>query len=208
MTCRATGKDAGKKLRQMTVGNLTLSLVPDEFNGDLGEDMDAVLARLESDDIDPSTEHNYYQVRCRVAGLWHSRILTQMCLLTLRQRQLLSLFSLFIAGLEQDGGTAAFANRIRAYHSLEELPQSMWRGVPRVFLSSTVGLCLCVMPPRSPVYQKVFDGLRKFMLHSMMKMGGNKKRLDTLKRVYRVTPQSAIVAVLRLGSGTKVSPGL
>lgn len=60
------------------------------------------------------------------------------------------------------------------------------------------------MPPRIPVYQKVFDGLRKFMLHSMMKMGGNKKRLDTLKRVYRVTPQSAITAVLRLGSGTKV----
>lgn len=63
MACRATGKDAGKKLRQVTVGNLTLSLVPDELSGDLGEDMDAVLARLESDDIDPSTEHNYYQVR-------------------------------------------------------------------------------------------------------------------------------------------------
>lgn len=54
------------------------------------------------------------------------------------------------------------------------------------------------------MYRKVFEGLRKFMLHSFMKMGNNKKRLDTLKRVYRVTPQSAIVGVLRLGSGSKV----
>jgi hypothetical protein len=46
--------------------------------------------------------------------------------MALPQRQLLSLFSLFVAGLEQDGGTAAFANRIRAYHSLDELPP----GVP------------------------------------------------------------------------------
>jgi hypothetical protein len=42
------------------------------------------------------------------------------------------------------------------------------------------------------------------MLHSFVKMGNNKKRLDTLKRVHRVTPQSAIVGVLRLGSGAKV----
>jgi hypothetical protein len=59
-------------------------------------------------------------------------------------------------------------------------------------------------PRSAAVYQKVFEGLRKFMLHSFVKMGNNKKRLDTLKRVYRVTPQSAIVGVLRLGSGAKV----
>lgn len=54
------------------------------------------------------------------------------------------------------------------------------------------------------VYQRVLEGIRKFMLHSFMKLGSNPKRLATLKRVNRVTPQSAIVSVLRMGSGMKV----
>ena len=42
------------------------------------------------------------------------------------QRQLLTLFSMFLAGMEQEGGINAFVNRIRAYHSMEELPPGVY----------------------------------------------------------------------------------
>lgn len=50
----------------MTVGNLTLSLVPEKVEVD--EELDAMLVKMESDDVDPEKEHNYYQVRTGVFG--------------------------------------------------------------------------------------------------------------------------------------------
>jgi hypothetical protein len=46
----------------MTVGNLTLSLVPEKVEVD--EELDAMLVKMEQGDVDdPDKEHNYYQVR-------------------------------------------------------------------------------------------------------------------------------------------------
>ena len=50
-----------KKLRKMTVGNLTITMVPEDI--DISDkSMEELLEQLDTEDVDPDKEHNYYQV--------------------------------------------------------------------------------------------------------------------------------------------------
>eukprot|EP00123_Amoebidium_parasiticum_P001022 comp11993_c0_seq1/m.6686 comp11993_c0_seq1/g.6686 ORF comp11993_c0_seq1/g.6686 comp11993_c0_seq1/m.6686 type:complete len:871 (-) comp11993_c0_seq1:176-2788(-) len=149
---RATGRDFTKKLRKMVVGNLTLVIVP-EISEELAGQL---VSSMDDLALDAATEHNYYQ------------------------RELLAVISLLLSGMETDGGVESFANRIRAYHQLSELPK---------------------------IYRKCFDGLRRMMLHSLMKLGQDQTQIARLRRVYSITPRTAIIGLLKLKSGKKALSG-
>eukprot|EP01134_Creolimax_fragrantissima_P007905 CFRG7905T1 len=149
---KATGKDFNKKIKKVVCGNLTLALVQDHAVViPLSLMSNEDSAVAESDD-----EHNYFQ------------------------KKLLALFGLFLSGVERDGGIDVLMDRIRAYHSISELPE---------------------------VYQLCFAGLRQYMRHSFAQIATDKKKRKTIQRVMTILPQSAIIAVLRLNSGSKMMNG-